>query len=176
MQECPTYGMYAAVVLVCNIVRGESLGFTLNGCGQAWPFTGSCWSGGLEATSFASSKADLQSHYGRGVVSVVPAWARWLNRATSSASSRAGDRFLPPDGLERLSSSCLGAAVARTVARIAYLLHRNPVQRLSSPRGRWDWSCCSVRGGSGLALVGSLLGTLLRMSWACRSTSLVTSC
>ena len=102
MQECPTYGTYAAVVLVGNIVRGESLGFRLNGCGQAWPFTGSCWSGGLEATSFASSKADLQSHYGRGVVSVVPAWARWLNRATSSASSRAGDRFLPPVALERL--------------------------------------------------------------------------
>ena len=58
--------------------------------------------GGLEATSAASRKAGLQSHYGRGVVLVVPSWARWLNRATSSASSRAGDRFLPPVGVERL--------------------------------------------------------------------------
>jgi hypothetical protein len=95
----------------------------------------------------------------------------------AACRSGAPDRCQPPDRGAVLS---LGAAVARTVTRIAEidLVHRRPVQRLRSPRGcwAWDWSCCSVRGGSGLALVGSLLGTLLRMSWACRSTSLVTSC
>jgi hypothetical protein len=37
----PRDGRYAAVVLVDSIVRGQSAGFTLTGCGGALPFTGS---------------------------------------------------------------------------------------------------------------------------------------
>jgi LPXTG-motif cell wall-anchored protein len=40
-KSTPRDGRYAAVVLVDSIVRGQSAGFTLNGCGGALPFTGS---------------------------------------------------------------------------------------------------------------------------------------
>jgi hypothetical protein len=40
-KSTPRDGRYAAVVLVDNIVRGQSAGFTLTGCGGALPFTGS---------------------------------------------------------------------------------------------------------------------------------------
>jgi hypothetical protein len=40
-KSTPRDGRYAAVVLVDNIVRGQSAGFTLNGCAEALPFTGS---------------------------------------------------------------------------------------------------------------------------------------
>jgi hypothetical protein len=40
-KSTPRDGRYAAVVLVDSIVRGQSAGFTLTGCGGALPFTGS---------------------------------------------------------------------------------------------------------------------------------------
>jgi LPXTG-motif cell wall-anchored protein len=40
-KSTPRDGRYAAVVLVDNIVREQSAGFTLTGCGDALPFTGS---------------------------------------------------------------------------------------------------------------------------------------
>jgi len=40
-KSTPRDGRYAAVVLVDSIVRRQSAGFTLTGCGGALPFTGS---------------------------------------------------------------------------------------------------------------------------------------
>jgi len=40
-KSTPRDGRYAAVVLVDFIQRGQSAGFTLSGCGEALPFTGS---------------------------------------------------------------------------------------------------------------------------------------
>jgi LPXTG-motif cell wall-anchored protein len=40
-KSTPRDGRYAAVVLVDSIVREQSAGFTLTGCGGALPFTGS---------------------------------------------------------------------------------------------------------------------------------------
>jgi hypothetical protein len=40
VKSTPPDGRYAAVVLVDNIVRGQSAGFTLTGCGGTLPFTG----------------------------------------------------------------------------------------------------------------------------------------